>query len=178
MTMRDLIPWGRRRRTPSRLRPADDRTSLRDSGDPFLMLHREVNRLFGDILRGFDPMPFGSPSLAAGWPSVEVVETDRELRVCAELPGMDERDVEVLLDDGVLTIQGEKRAEREDDERRFSERFYGRFMRQLPVGEVDEDKVQASFKHGVLTVTLPKAPGAQDRARRIPIKGEPALTKH
>jgi len=176
--MRDLIPWGRNHQTPSRSREAGEHSLTRDPGDPFLTLHREMNRLFDDVFRGFDLMPFGNTGMTMSWPNLEVVETDREVRVCAELPGMDEKDVEVLLEDGVLTLKGEKLAESQNEGRRFSERFYGRFMRQLPVGEVDEDKVQASFKHGVLTVTLPKAPGAQDRARRIPIKGEPALTKH
>ena len=177
MNMRDLIPWGRNQQTPSRSREASEPSLTRNTGDPFLTLHREMNRLFDDVFRGFDLMPFGSNTMVS-WPNLEVVETDKEVRVCAELPGMNEKDVEVLLEDGVLTLRGEKQAESQDEGRRFSERFYGRFMRQLPVGEVDEDKVQASFKHGVLTVTLPKAPGAQDRARRIPIKGEPALTKH
>lgn len=178
MNMRDLIPWGRQRQTPSRPREADERPFLREEGDPFLTLHREVNRLFDNVFRGFDLMPFGSSGLTAGWPNVEIVESEREIRVSTELPGMDDRDVEVLLEDGVLTIQGEKRAEREDEGRRFSERFYGRFVRRLPVGEVEEDKIQALFKHGVLTVTLPKTARAQDRTRRIPINGKPALTKH
>ena len=178
MNMRDLIPWGRQRQTPSRPRQADDRSVALETADPFIRLHREMNRLFDDVFRGFDLLPFDSAASAAGWPNVEIVETDRELRVCAELPGMDERDVEVLLEDGLLTIQGEKRAEREDGGRRFSERFYGQFMRQLPVGDVEEDQVQASFKHGVLTVTLPKIAGSSDRTRRIPINGTPALTQH
>lgn len=178
MNLRDLIPWGRRRQAPDRSYRPHTEPLAHETGDPFLTLHREVNRLFDDVFRGFGLVPFGNPGATGGWPQIEIVEDDRELRVCAELPGLEERDVEVLLEDGVLTIQGEKRAEREDEGRRFSERFYGRFMRRLPVGEVDEDRVQASFRNGILTVTLPKAATALGRTRRIPINGKPALTKH
>ena len=160
MNMRDLIPWGRNQQTtPSR---------YRDEGDPFMTLHREMNRLFDDAFRTFDaPALFGRmPS----WPSLEVSETDNEIRVAAELPGMEEKDVELFVEENGLTIRGEKRSETEDKERQFSERFYGRFERRIPLGfEVDEDKVKAQFRNGVLTVTVPKSPEAQRKTRRIPI---------
>ncbi|TIS72239.1 MAG: Hsp20/alpha crystallin family protein, partial [Mesorhizobium sp.] len=80
-------------------------------------------------------------------------------------------DIEVLLDDGVLTLNGEKRSETEDRDRQFSERFYGRFERRLPLGyEVKKDKVDARFSNGVLTVTLPKSEKAQSQGKRIAIK--------
>jgi HSP20 family protein len=83
---------------------------------------------------------------------------------------MEEKDVELLLDDSMLTLKGEKRSETEDKDRQFSERYYGRFERQIPLGtEVQVDKAQARFKNGVLTVTLPKNPDAQPKARRIAI---------
>jgi HSP20 family protein len=164
MNMRSLIPWGRNgNQAPSLF--ADEQTS------PFLALHREVNRLFDDAFRSFDPPAlFGRlPS----WPSVEISETDKEFRVSAEVPGLDEKDVEVLLADGVLTIRGEKKSETEDKERQFSERFYGRFERQIPLGtEVEADKVEASFKNGVLSVTLPKSATAEAKAKRIAINGK------
>ena len=81
-----------------------------------------------------------------GWPSVEVNETDNEVKVVAELPGLQEKDVNVELRDGLLTISGEKKSETEDKERRFSERYYGRFERSIPIDDVDQDKVGASFK--------------------------------
>ena len=168
MNMRDLIPWGRSSSSvPSPLH--GDETS------PFLTLHREMNRLFDDVFRGFDaPSAFGRGTMA--WPRVEVTETDKAVTVTAELPGLEEKDVEVLISDGLLTIKGEKRAESQDQDRRFSERFYGQFARQFPVGEVEEDKVEASFNNGVLTVTLPKSERVQAKAKRVPIgKGD---TKH
>ncbi len=84
---------------------------------------------------------------------------------------MDEKDVELLLDNGVLTIRGEKRVENEDKDRQFSERFYGRFERRLSLNtDVEEDKIDASFKNGILTVTLPRSKSAQSTAKRITIK--------
>jgi HSP20 family protein len=91
--------------------------------------------------------------------------------VTAEVPGMEEKDIEVLLDDGVLTLRGEKRSETEDKNRQFSERYYGRFERRIPIGyEIEEDKIDARFKNGVLSVTLPKTAKAQSQAKRIAIK--------
>jgi len=166
MNMRDLIPWGRTERSSSVPSVRGEEVS------PFLTLHREMNRLFDDVFSRFDvPSVFGRGT-AMAWPSIEMVETGKDVRVTAELPGLDEKDIEVLLDDGVLTIRGEKRAEHEDEGRRFSERFYGHFVRQLPVGEVEEDKIEASFKDGVLTVTLPKSAKAQEKAKRIAINGK------
>jgi HSP20 family protein len=171
MNMRDLIPWGRNAQTTP--------SPYREEGDPFMTLHREMNRLFDDVFRGFDIAPFGSfggMGRMAGWPSVEVIETDKDVRVSAELPGLDEKDVEVLMSDNVLTIRGEKRSEVEDKDRAFSERTYGRFERRIPLGwDVEEDKVNASFQNGVLTVTMPKSAKAAAKARRIAINRD---TKH
>jgi HSP20 family protein len=175
MNMRDLIPWGRTAQTPTR---------YREEADPFMTLHREMNRLFDDVFRGFEAGPFGGLSRTAAWPgpswpSVEVNETDKDVRVSAELPGLEEKDVEVLLGDGVLTVRGEKRSEVEDKGRAFSERVYGRFERRIPLAwDVEEDKIQASFKNGVLAVTLPKSAQAEAKMRRIAINASDEETKH
>ena len=170
MNMRDLIPWGRTQPTPTR---------FRDEGDPFMTLHREMNRLFDDIFRGFELAPFGGMGRQAGWPSVEVVENDKDVRVSAELPGLSEKDVEVFLQEGVLTLRGEKRSEVEDKQRSFSERYYGRFERRIPLPwDVEEDKIEASFDNGVLTVTMPKSPQAAQRVKHIAVKGKAEETKH
>jgi HSP20 family protein len=101
------------------------------------------------------------------------------VRISAELPGLDEKNVEVLVDDDVLTIRGEKRSETEDQERRFSERYYGRFERVIPLPfAVEEDKAEASFNNGVLTVTLPRSAQAEDKAKRIAIGRKAEDTKH
>ncbi len=173
MNMRDLIPWGRNQpTTPSR---------YREEGDPFMTLHREMNRLFDDVFRGFDVAPLGTlggVGRMAGWPSVEVIENDKDVRICAELPGLDDKDVEVLMGDGVLTIRGEKKSAVEDKERAFSERTYGCFERRIPLAwDMEEDKIDASFKNGVLTVTMPKSAHASSHVKRITVNSADA-TKH
>jgi len=153
MALRDLISWGRDQPSvPSR---------RGEEVSPFLTLHREMNRLFDDVFNGFGNTPSLLGRMPA-WPSVEVVQSDKDIRVSAELPGLDEKDVEVLVDDDVLTIRGEKRSETQDKERRFTERTYGRFERVIPLPfAVEEDKAEASFTNGVLTVALPRSAQAQ-----------------
>ncbi len=113
-----------------------------------------------------------------GWPSLEVSETDKDVKVTAELPGLEEKDVEVLLAECILTIRGERKSETEDKDRHFSERYYGRFERSVALPyEVEEDKAEASFRNGVLTITLPKSAKAQEKARRIAIN-QKSDTKH
>jgi HSP20 family protein len=168
MALRDLIPWNNNRGRELSVRRGEE-------ANPFLTLHREMNRLFDDVFRGFDVAPFGSERFferAMGWPNIEVSETDKEVKVTAELPGLDEKDIEVELANGVLAIRGEKKTETDDKDRLFSERYYGRFERRIPVEEVEQNKVNASFKNGVLTVTLPKSSEAQQKVKRIAINGK------
>jgi HSP20 family protein len=166
MAMRDLVPWSRGR----------DVSVRRGEDSPFLALHREMNRLFDDVFHGFGVTPFGSDRffdrIGGRWPSLELSQSDTEIKITAELPGLDEKDVTVELANGVLAIAGEKKTETKDEDRLFSERYYGRFERRIPVEDVDEDKVSASFKNGVLTVTLPRTAGAQRNARRIAINSK------
>ena len=160
MAIKDLIPWNNRGREVGFQRGTDIH--------PFFALHREMNRMFDDFAHGFGiglPARFGS---FGTWPHVELSETDKELTVAAELPGMEQKDVEVSLADGVLTLKGEKKSE--TDGALYSERWHGQFQRSLQVGpDVDPDKVSAEFKNGVLTVTLTKRPDTQSRVKRIPI---------
>jgi HSP20 family protein len=113
------------------------------------------------------------------WPRVDVSETDKEMRVTAELPGVDQKDVEVTLSGDQLTIKGEKKAETEEKKeekgRAFHrvERSYGSFQRSMRIPyEVDPEKVEAAFKDGILTLTLPKPPEVQKKTKKIEIKGE------
>ena len=168
MAMKDLIPWSNRGREMSVRRGEENH--------PFLNLHREMNRLFDDAFRGFELSPLGTDRFfdraLRSWPNIEVSETDKEVKITAELAGLEEKDVEVELANGELAIRGEKQTETEDKDRLFSERYYGRFERRIPVDDVEEDKVNASFKNGVLTVTLPKSPTAQQKVKRIAINGK------
>jgi len=166
MSMRDLIPWGRQSSTvPANYQRQDE---------PVIGLRREVDRLFDDLFRGF-PSVAGFDRSFAAWPTVEVTDSDREVRITAEMPGLTDKDVELLVEEGVLTLRGERRREQEDKERGYSERFYGRFERRIQLPwNVDGQNAAASFRDGVLTVTLPKTAEAE-RGRRIPINAD---TRH
>lgn len=159
MNMRSLIPWNTRS-------PANWSAER----DPFSLLHNEMNRLFDTASREFG-RDLWSLDGFGGWPRVDITDAEDHLRVDAEVPGLSEKDVELTLKDGVLTLSGERKVENEDDERRVSERFVGRFSRQIPLGyEIDEENVSASFANGEVTVTLPKTAKATSDAKRIEIK--------
>ncbi|QQO34472.1 Hsp20/alpha crystallin family protein [Bradyrhizobium diazoefficiens] len=160
MAIRDLIPRSRNQE----LAPA------RGSYDPFMTLHREMNRLFDDVFRGFGGTGL-SPLMEGqfGWPKIELSETDKALTITAELPGMTENDVQIEIAGGVLTLRGEKKNERKDEGRYFTERTYGAFERRIPLEDVEEDKAEASFKNGVLTVSLPKSENPRAGVKRIAI---------
>jgi len=142
--------------------------------DPFLSLHREMNRLFDDALRGAGVPTSGRGDDMVLSPQINVSETDSEICITAEMPGVQEKDISIELNDDVLTIKGEKQLERKDEKENFYfiERSYGTFMRtlQLP-SPVNPDQVQATFGNGVLTVTLPKNV-QQQRSRRIRVSSE------
>jgi HSP20 family protein len=156
MNLRSPIPVGRSR-------------NVAHSDNPFMSLQREIDRLFDDFTRGF-------PSFAGGGagemlPSVDVTETDKEIEITAELPGLEEKDVQVNFADNVLTIRGEKKAEKEEKDKtyRMVERSYGSFMRSLELPDgVDANAIKASIDKGVLKVTVPKPAPAQ--VKKIDVK--------
>src|ERR1700758_3620146 len=162
MGIRDLVPWTKDRQL----------STGQQALDPFLTLHREMNRLFDDVFRGFGPLSrVGSPLMEGqfGWPRLELSETDKAVTVSAELPGLSEKDVQVEIANGVLSIRGEKKTERSNGSKFFSERYYGSFERQIPLEGVEENKAQADFKNGVLTVTLPKSEQSNRNVKHIAI---------
>lgn len=144
---------------------------------PLENLRREVDRLFEDFDRGswlspfrhFDFEPFKSGDV----PAVDFVEKDNAYEVTAELPGLDEKSIDVKLVNGGLTIRGEKQEEKEEKKKNYhlKERRFGSFERSFRVPDgVDTDKIDARFNKGVLKVTLPKKPEAQKPAKKIEIK--------
>lgn len=143
--------------------------------DPFSAMRAEMDRVFDSFLgRGFGRFP--APAKVQDgdilMPSIDVRETETEFVVEAELPGMDEKDVSVTLNNGILTLKGEKKSEREEkkDDYHLMERSYGSFQRSFQVSDtVDGEKVRAAFEKGVLKVTLPKRPEAMKAEKRIPI---------
>jgi len=143
----------------------------RDIWEPFTSLRRDMDRLFEDFSR---ESGWGPPALAGAGtaPRLDVSETDSEIRIEAELPGVDEKDLEVVLSDGRLTIKGEKKQEKEEKKKDFHlvERSYGSFARSIGLPfEADPGQVKASFAKGVLTVTVPKPPQVKAKEKKIPI---------
>jgi HSP20 family protein len=164
--------------------PTSERSLAPAGWRPLESLRREVDRLFEDFSRGslrfpfrtlaFDLEPFwrGEVSWATA-PAVDVVEKDKGYEITAELPGMDEKNIELTVSGRMLRIKGEKNEEKEEKKKDYhlSERRYGSFERSFGIPEgVDEDKIDASFKKGVLTVTLPKRPEAQKPEKKIAVQ--------
>lgn len=164
--------------------------------EPLAHLREEMDRLFDDVtsswpwggrrrrhgmsepFRGMmEPFRGFGAGWGAGVAAFDVVDKEKEIQIRADLPGLDEKDIEVRLSDGILTVQGEKKEETEEGEKGtsyyLSERRYGAFQRSFRVPEgVDVETVDASFKKGVLTITLPKTKEAQERVKKIEVKGE------
>jgi len=146
----------------------------REEYNPFSLLRQEMNKLFDNFFRGFEIEPF-TGGFGAFSPSVDVKESDKEIKISAELPGMDDKDIDVSLTKDSLTIRGEKKQEKEDKGKDYyrMERSYGSFTRTIPLpAEADTEKVKAEFRKGVLTVTLPKTPQAIKETKKIPVKAE------
>lgn len=145
---------------------------------PLMNLRREMDRLFEDIDRGFWLTPFRRPWLDVepSWPAnpaMDVIENDKAFEITAELPGLDEKDVEVKVANGGVTIKGSKAEEKEEKAKNYHlhERRFGSFQRYFSVPEsVDSEKIEATFKKGVLTVTMPKKVEAQKAEKKIEIK--------
>lgn len=147
---------------------------------PLADIHREVDRLFDDFMSDFRPwrprLGIWGEGEGEFMPKVDVCETDKEVVVTADLPGVDEKDIEVTISDGMLTIKGERKAEKEEKDEKKSyhrvERSHGYYSRSIALpGEVDEDKVKADFSKGVLTVRMPKSEQARSKVKKISVKG-------
>ena len=159
MALKDLAPWHH------------GKGSAPSLGD----LHREVDRVFENFWSGFGaPSPLGEKSGGLAFDvRVDTSEDDKAYHVTAELPGMTEKDVEVTFADNTLTISGEKKEEKEVKEENYHrrERSFGSFRRSFTLpAEVDEGKISAAFKDGVMTIDLPKSKTAQKKAKKITIQ--------
>jgi HSP20 family protein len=137
---------------------------------PLHDLRERVDHLFDELLSGFHPL--AARSFGEIRPRVDMSETDKQIRITIELPGLDEEDVEILLSGDRLTVKGEKKLETEekDQEHYLFERSYGAFRRTFTMPpEVDAEKVKATFAKGVLTVTLPKTAVAAKPVKKVAI---------
>ena len=162
---------------------ADDVTGKGQGGglpsrysDPFLTFRNEIDRLFDRFLAGvpsFSSLRQGFPLAQDLTPAWDVKETEKELVVKADLPGIDEKDINLTIQDGVLTLRGEKKNENKDEGENYLllERSFGSFERSIRLPDtIDEDKAEASFEKGVLTVKLPKRPELVKAQKKIEIK--------
>lgn len=164
---KNLLPsvW---RRSESPIARTDDH--------PFFALQREMNQMFDNFFRGFDLAPTDGRSVFGAFsPSIDVLEDEKQVSIKAELPGLDEKDVEVNLTDNALTIRGEKKEEKEDKGKDYwhRESSYGSFVRVIPIPEgLNAEKADARFKNGVLTISLPRLEEAKAKVKKIEIKTE------
>lgn len=167
LDLKSLIPWGQKSNVPAK---------NENVNDPFLSFRREVDRLLDNFFDGF-----GGGNLPAlrngGWsadvPSLDVTDSDKELVIEAELPGMSEKDFEVSLVADLLTIKGEKTHEHEEKEgkRHYVERSYGSFSRSIRLPfDASEQDVDADFDKGVLTIRIPKPADIQSKMKQIEVK--------
>lgn len=167
----------------TRVVPASEKAPVKTGAlDPFLSLRRSIDQMFDDFVQGWPGRPVRSLlERETLWPlgydggaglKVDVSENEKEIEICAELPGMDEKDVEVVLREGMLTIKGEKKAEREEKKKDYymMERQFGNFQRSIRLPEtIDQDKIKASFDKGVLSVVCPKLATAAVKEKKIKI---------
>ena len=160
-------------KTPSLFNRGRNVPALRERGeaDPFFQFHRDMNRLFDDFFDGFSAPPlYAGNRSGARAAYFDINETKKAFEVEVELPGVDEDDVSVELTDNLLTIRGERKYEKDDDEEGVSERSYASFERSMSLPfDVDPDAVKAKFKNGVLKLKLPKTPEMETRTKRIAI---------
>jgi len=162
----------------------EEKTTRSLAAWPFTNLRREIDRLFDDFEWGSWRSPWRRPlfdvePLLRGevtWgkvPAVDVTDSVTAYEVTAELPGLDEKNIEVKFSEGTLTIKGEKKEEREEKKKDYhlSERRYGSFQRSFSVPDgIDAEKIEATFKNGLLTVTLPKTAEAQKKEKKIEVR--------
>lgn len=138
-------------------------------GGSLFDLHRRMDRLFDDLFSQKSGSGGMLSPMSATAPALDIHQDDTQIEITAELPGVKEEDVDLSIEDGVLTLAGEKRCERHDEESGYSERSYGRFERRITLpSDVDDEHCSADFRDGVLRITIPKAEGRQ-RGRRIPL---------
>ncbi len=159
--MKPLLPslWGR------------GALSTEGKTDPFHAFHRDIDRMFEDFGRSWR-LPSLAESEILLAPAIDVSETDDAIEVSAELPGIDEKDVDVEVADNVLTIKGEKTSEKDEQKKDYHlvERSYGSFKRSVALPyEVAPDKITAKFTKGVLTVTMPKPPQAKEKIKKVKV---------
>ena len=165
LDLKSLVPWGQKSDAPAAHEPRDVFTTFR----------REMDRLFDDVFGDFGSKAVATNGFSWGTaiPRLDVVENEKELKVSVELPGVDEKDIDVTLVGDLLTIKGEKKLEHEEKEgeRHYIERRYGSFARTLRLPfEASDQSVEAEFDKGVLTIRIPKPAEMQSKVKHIEVR--------
>jgi len=171
----NIVPWSWKRK----------RVPVGKDEHPVSSLQSQINRVFNDFMTGSSRLPdfFSEPLAQLGerWsafsPNVNVTKTDRELLVTVEVPGMDEKDIELTLTQEGLTIRGERKSSHEESSEggwTYVESSFGSFERIVPLADlqIDEDKVEATASKGIVRISLPLVPAAQSSAKKVSIRTE------
>lgn len=186
MDIKKWVPWNwfkKEEEDAGKMVPLKREHAKEQSGAlvrPLQQFHHEIDRVFDQAFRGFGLSPFGSdqplfPRLADGMlkPTLDLGASDKEYTIMVEIPGVDEKDVKLEIVNDTLTICGEKKQEQEEKEKNYyrMERTYGSFQRVLSLPEdADQDGIKATFKKGVLTVTLPRKALPESNVKQIEVK--------
>ncbi len=161
MNIKDLLPFGKKS-VPIK----------QDDNNPYALLRKDIDSLFDNFFSGFENVPFGG-RYGSFMPKADIRENEKEIIVSVELPGMDEKDIDISLTKDALTIKGEKKETTEESGKNFYrlERSYGSFNRTMPLPvEVETEKTVAHFKKGVLTIVLPKSSKTVAETKKIPVR--------
>lgn len=163
MDLKNLIPFSKK-----------TLAAKQEEENPLALMQREMNRMFDSFTRTWGADTFSADN-GVFTPRMEVTEDAKAFVVTAELPGINEKDIDLTIAGDTLTLRGEKKEEKEEKGKNYfySERSYGSFSRSIPLPrQIDADKVAAGFKKGILTITLPKTAAAMDDLKKIPVKTE------
>jgi len=171
-----LTPWNWFKKEEEQSQTTPSPNVLRAANNPLVQFHREIDKIFESVFQGFPVSPFRKENGSA-WsgmllPHVDIGESKKQYTINVEVPGVQEKDIELTLADGTLVIRGEKRDEQENRDQHYHriERSYGSFQRMLSLpADADENAVEAKFNNGVLTITIAKDPQARPPVRKISI---------
>ena len=185
MDLKKWIPWNwfkKEEEAAGKVVPVKDGNSAEQRSDlvhPLMKFHRDMNKMFSEAFRGFEMAPFGLhqplfPRLANDMlkPTLDLGASEKEYNITVEIPGVDEKDVKLEIVNDTLTIRGEKKQEKEEKEKNYYrvERSYGSFQRMLSLPEdADQDGVKATFKNGILTITLPRKALPESTVKKIEV---------
>ena len=171
-----LTPWNWFKKEEEQAQAVQVQNGTKNIDHPLVQLHRDIDKLFDNFFQGFPRLSVQKEN-GSSWnglihPQVDVGEGEKQYTITVEVPGVNEKDIDLTVTDGTLKICGEKRYEQEDRNKHYHriERSYGSFQRTLSLPpDADEKQIDAKFKDGVLTITIAKDPKGKSPVRKIAI---------